>query len=191
MDENRDRRREHVRRYDASERGQSRREQWEIDNAESLKENRRAQYEKNKDRELALMSEWVKNNRDRSKAIKKKYAQTEAGRRVSLKSAHTRIARKKNAPGHGFTWDEFHAVCKEFDFTCLSCLKVLPFDDLEADHVVAISKGGHHDIWNIQPLCRSCNPSKGAKTIDYRPAYRERHGKRDWLLGAPNLGAAS
>lgn len=36
------------------------------------------------------------------------------------------------------------------------------------DHVVPVLFGGSNDISNIQPLCRSCNSSKGASTVDYR-----------------------
>jgi 5-methylcytosine-specific restriction endonuclease McrA len=40
--------------------------------------------------------------------------------------------------------------------------------ELTHDHVVPLSKGGEHSLANSQILCRSCNASKGAKTIDYR-----------------------
>lgn len=33
------------------------------------------------------------------------------------------------------------------------------------DHVVALSQGGPHDFANIVALCRSCNSSKGAKSL--------------------------
>jgi len=39
----------------------------------------------------------------------------------------------------------------------------------DVDHVIALANGGAHDISNFQTLCGSCNKSKGAKTIDYRP----------------------
>lgn len=33
------------------------------------------------------------------------------------------------------------------------------------DHVVPLSRGGHHDIWNLVPACRSCNDRKGTKLL--------------------------
>lgn len=35
----------------------------------------------------------------------------------------------------------------------------------ELDHVIALSRGGNHSIGNLLPSCRSCNASKGSKTI--------------------------
>lgn len=42
---------------------------------------------------------------------------------------------------------------------------------LTVDHVIPLCLGGSNTIDNIQPLCRSCNPSKGIKIIDYRTRF--------------------
>lgn len=34
-------------------------------------------------------------------------------------------------------------------------------DKIEIDHVIPISRGGHHSVGNLQPLCGTCNRSKG------------------------------
>lgn len=62
---------------------------------------------------------------------------------------------------HG--WD---ALCEWTGHKCLACGEKKP---LTMDHIIPISRGGIHDIANIQPLCRECNSAKGATTIDYRP----------------------
>lgn len=78
------------------------------------------------------------------------------------------IARKRGALGE-FSVVEWRALCDYFGNRCLCCGEQKP---LAADHVVPLSVGGDNTIGNIQPLCRECNSSKGAKIIDYRINYQ-------------------
>jgi len=41
-----------------------------------------------------------------------------------------------------------------------SCFRCGTKDNLSADHIVPISKGGNHSAGNLMTLCRSCNASK-------------------------------
>jgi len=62
-------------------------------------------------------------------------------------------------------WEE---IKKRYDYRCAKCRKEEPTIKLEIDHVMAVSNGGTHEYLNIQPLCRSCNASKGNKDVMYR-----------------------
>ena len=44
-----------------------------------------------------------------------------------------------------------------------SCRKCNITDNLEIDHIIPLSRGGNHEINNLQILCRKCNRSKGNK----------------------------
>lgn len=78
-----------------------------------------------------------------------------------------RRARVRGALGE-YTGAEFEALCEATGNHCLCCGRELP---LGPDHVVPLSRGGSNDISNIQPLCKSCNSSKGTKAIDYRVGF--------------------
>jgi 5-methylcytosine-specific restriction endonuclease McrA len=76
-----------------------------------------------------------------------------------------RRARVNNAEGI-ITPEEWLAVMELYGPACLCCGEVKP---LTMDHIVPIFCGGTHTVGNVQPLCLSCNSSKGTKTVDYRP----------------------
>lgn len=48
------------------------------------------------------------------------------------------------------------------------CLKCGTTQNITIDHIKPVARGGKNRLWNLQPLCQSCNSSKGTKTIDYR-----------------------
>lgn len=68
--------------------------------------------------------------------------------------------------------------CVIFGLKCARCRKQFSNwknqEHLTLDHIVPISKGGLNSIDNVQPLCRSCNSHKNARTIDYRTDKEKR-----------------
>ena len=63
---------------------------------------------------------------------------------------------------------EWSALCIHFGDICLACQASRP---LAIDHVIPLVLGGMNHITNVQPLCRSCNSSKGARIKDYRDPH--------------------
>lgn len=98
-----------------------------------------------------------------------------AYRRRNLKryAIHTanRYARKKSVGG-SITLEQWEEVKRHYNYTCLCCEKQEPEIILTMDHVNPITRGGINAIENIQPLCGSCNSSKGIRIIDYREKFR-------------------
>lgn len=87
----------------------------------------------------------------------KKYAQTPEGKisQINGKSRRRQLESKGKV-----TAKEWAEKLKEHDYCCINC----GIDEnIEMDHIIPLSKGGAHHIDNIQPLCRSCNASKGSK----------------------------
>lgn len=73
---------------------------------------------------------------------------------------------RKNKNGGVITSQEWKELKERYNNTCLCCGR----NDvkLTMDHVIPLMVGGRNSIENIQPLCLTCNDSKGRKTIDYR-----------------------
>ena len=87
---------------------------------------------------------------------------------VETINQHTRNrrARKNKAVGI-ISIQEWEHLLDFYDYKCLCCKRT--DTKLTLDHVVPLKLGGENKITNAQPLCGSCNSSKGARIIDYRP----------------------
>lgn len=167
----------------------------------------RAWREKNYEQQLANQRDYRKKNREKMraydrehylanrkhhnellrqayhKAPEKKRAQIQAYLKANPHKAAAKSNRrraKEHAAQGSHTIAEWLALKARYDYTCLCCGRREPEIELTRDHVISLDKGGSDDIANIQPLCRSCNGTKGAQAIDYRPqhgggALREAH----------------
>ncbi len=137
-----------------------------------IKETQARWRERNKERKSAQVAKWKIDNPDKVRAL-----------------YHKRRAQKTQAGGF-FTSEEWFLLCFAVGFRCLCCGLKKP---LEADHVVPISKGGTSWLWNIQPLCESCNTKKHCQIIDYRDSEQnsvganapEKEIKNLWSLPLP------
>ena len=47
-------------------------------------------------------------------------------------------------------------------YRCVGCGRTFPKAKIEIDHRIPKRKGGTDHLWNLRPMCRSCNRSKGA-----------------------------
>jgi 5-methylcytosine-specific restriction endonuclease McrA len=61
-----------------------------------------------------------------------------------------------------FPYKEWGAMLDRCGYACAICGKV---GKVAIDHIVPISKGGDHNIENLQPLCQSCNSRKSNKLL--------------------------
>jgi 5-methylcytosine-specific restriction endonuclease McrA len=64
------------------------------------------------------------------------------------------------------TQKEWRALCARYGNRCLICQGAVP---LQKDHMVPVTKGGTHYIWNMAPLCGQCNRRKAARFYCSRP----------------------
>jgi 5-methylcytosine-specific restriction endonuclease McrA len=122
-------------------------------------------YRKNLAKRKAYNKQWREGNREKARAATREWRKNnpeKAAEAVTL----WHLRRTENGGSH--TKEEWIALKSAFYFCCLSCGRREPDVMLCRDHVIPVSKGGSNTIDNIQPLCKSCNSSKGAKSIDFR-----------------------
>jgi 5-methylcytosine-specific restriction endonuclease McrA len=137
------------------EKVQIRRAKFRDENRERINKERTERYAKNSEKEKAYGKAYAKRRPEvyRLATIKRRTLKTQAGGE--------------------FTPEEWFTLCFAVGFKCLCCGEKKP---LEADHVIPVSKGGPSWLWNIQPLCVSCNNSKKVKETDYRMSEEDRFG---------------
>ena len=87
-----------------------------------------------------------------------------------------RRAREHNARGT-FTWAEIVGLWMRFDKACAYCAAPTSLVDIQAEHVIALSKGGRNDLSNLLPSCALCNSDKSAHSLIEWSALRSTQGK--------------
>jgi len=146
-------------------------------NPERMKERRREWYQDNIERERAKAKDrywadpeasreknkkWKSENSEKVKAYQREYVRSNLD---AFRCYNQNRRARLEGNGGSHTAEQWQLLCESFGNVCLCCKEEKP---LTVDHVVPISKGGTNDIWNLQPLCRGCNSSRGTQIIDYR-----------------------
>jgi len=140
--------------------------EWQKENPERYREIRLASRKKHKEERNAHVRQYLRLHPESLSKKRSRTAQWKRNHPENHRATENKRRTAKTLAGGSFTPEQWYALCSLYEFKCLCCGKVKP---LEADHIVPVSKGGTSWIRNIQPLCKSCNASKGAKIIDYRP----------------------
>lgn len=99
--------------------------------------------------------------------------------------------RRRRAREHGargsWTWSEFMAIARRFDYCCAYCGEKP--ERLDPDHVVPLSRGGTDTPSNLLPACMLCNSSKCAMTLPEWSVWLHARGlpprTTRWTVGNP------
>jgi 5-methylcytosine-specific restriction endonuclease McrA len=141
---------------------------WLRNNPEARKEYRK----QNSAKAVDTTRKWREDNPEAVRANNRRWYEANKG---TFRAIENRRRARIKGNGGSFTAKEWDDLVKQYGGRCLCCGR----DDvkLTVDHVAPIINGGSNDIDNIQPLCGTCNSSKGTKTIDYRP----KSGLERWI----------
>ena len=125
-----------------------------------LKELRLTRYHNNREKFLIRAKKYRENNIDKVRLRDEKYRKSHPEVKAFLQ--RNRKAKLEAAYGNGITKAQFDEMCAENGYRCSYCGKI---DKLTMDHVIPISRGGSHDIYNIVPACHKCNSTKNNRDL--------------------------
>jgi len=83
----------------------------------------------------------------------------------TMQMAHEGRARREGVP---YEQVDLRLVYTKTAGRCGICGNAVEFETFTVDHVVPMSRGGHHVFSNLQPAHRSCNSQKGNRLIGVR-----------------------
>ncbi len=136
---------------------------WLAKHPEYERERSRKRYAKDPKRQLAATGRWQRRNVQRVRARVREYHRTENGKATLARMvAKRRAAKKAFSIEAKLTAAEWCDLIAYYDGRCAYCF-AKPLR-LEKDHVMPISRGGHHVKSNVVPACRICNAEKHDKT---------------------------
>lgn len=127
------------------------------DNSEVIKAKQREKYLRVREERLAKNREYYRKNSESIIAQKAEYskANPEVKRKASLKR---RVVQANNGTFKILDRD----MRRLYASPCVYCGST---ENIQADHVIPVARGGVNSIGNLVPCCYKCNPSKGSRTI--------------------------
>lgn len=118
--------------------------------------------EANADCEREYKRAWREANAARVREQQREYRRSSAGRAVKrAKDARRRAAKRDRACACTST------LAVDVLLALGGCLYCGSTDDVTLEHVVALAAGGWDCMANLAPACRSCNYSKGDRSVEY------------------------
>jgi 5-methylcytosine-specific restriction endonuclease McrA len=75
-------------------------------------------------------------------------------------------------------------------YRCVSCGGWYCKSQITVDHRIPKRCGGTDDLWNLQPMCKSCNSSKGARHTGFDTASTMLRATANGQLGKAVGGMA-
>lgn len=139
---------------------------WAKNNPQKVKAMNAAKYKSNPERYKADSAKWQKENPEKVRVRNSKWAKANKEKGASYTQSYR--ARKNNNNKYDIS-DKF--FINLYNSNCIYCGSS---KEIQADHVIPVSRGGAQSVGNLVPACKPCNTSKGAKTItEWKMAKRK------------------
>ena len=144
------------------------------DNKEHIKEKSKRRYDNNKDVILEKCKEYRKNHKDKISKFQKEYYQRHKEEISEYKkywysenldkifNYHSKRRASEENQGNGISKEQWLEMMLWFDFCCAYSGEYIGDDSKHrtVDHIIPLSSGGEHEVWNCVPMYDSYNFSK-------------------------------
>lgn len=143
---------------------------WKKANPDKVKAYEKKHYQNNSEKIIERTKKYYLNNRDKVLETKRIYQQKNAelireykkqwsmANSEKVSDARHRYRTKKHENGIFKIRNKF--LKRLYASPCVNCGAT---DNMSADHIIPVAKGGVHSEGNLQPLCIPCNSSKQDK----------------------------
>lgn len=112
---------------------------------------------------------WQRENPERHRARNATWQR--ANPEKKRESANKRRAIKRNAIRAHINPRDWSRLVRRYHNSCAYC--GINSDAMQQDHIIPLSRGGHHTIGNVLPACPTCNQSKNARLlVEWRRTQR-------------------
>lgn len=133
---------------------------------EEKRERNKKYREANKIKVCQAQKKWREAHKEELAEKKRIYYQSPEGQIALFNNHHKRKVKKKNQ-GNGITTEQWLEMMNYFQFRCAYSGNYIggKGEHRTIDHIIPISKGGEHEIWNTVPMYDSYNFSKHDKDM--------------------------
>lgn len=128
-------------------------------NRTDIRKKGREYYWANREARQVYRQEYYQKNKNKERYNSKKWNTAHPEKIAEYN--HRRRARRKGAQQYALSAEQWVAVKTAYKNRCAYCN--CESDSLTQDHVIALSRGGDHEIYNIVPACITCNKRKYSK----------------------------
>lgn len=146
--------------------------EYRLNNASKIIQSQAKTYAKHRDRRIANSKRWADANEIRRKQIEYKYRTKNKDAvneriekwRMSNLELHRgyRLKRRELLLVNGIYEVINKDIIRLYNSPCYYCGST---EQIQADHVIPVKRGGRHSIGNLVPACKFCNVSKGSKLV--------------------------
>ena len=164
-EENKEERKEYWRKHykENEEEIKEKNKQYREKNKEKIKENNKQFYEMNKDYFKQYGKQYYEENKNEILKKRKEYYKNNINIFFNVNNRRRQLEENQ---GEGITKEQWLEMMEFFEWKCAYSGEYLKRGVRSIDHIIPLSLGGEHEIWNLVPMLINYNCSKQDKNME-------------------------